>query len=272
MNADIIFLCDTRLVNSNGVNGAGRLKSALYTAKGKKYDLYCNSNSNSRGVAILIATDLNIKIQNTIADLEENFLFAKFNFKGKNWLIGSIYGPNTTCRDFYRRLSNVLARDGTDNVVIGGDWNTTWDRSPPGNNLDVFRMANNPNPKNAELLERLCITNNLTDPFRILNPFKKEFTYSPFGNKQTNRSRLDFFIISNNLLTTLGTCTITPCCLSNLFNHKAISLSFADHPNLNRPKIKSLKNSFLTDPLHKWVSVQQLNLGAITCITYLLNI
>ena len=99
-NTDIIFLCDTRLVSNKGVSGAKRLKDSMRDAKGRKYDVYTNSKSNSRGVAILIDTAMGVSPQETFLDPEENFLFLKININSTPVLLGSIYGPNTTGRDF----------------------------------------------------------------------------------------------------------------------------------------------------------------------------
>ena len=65
LNTDIIFLSDTRLVSTKGVSGTKRLKDSMRDAKGKKYDVFTNSKSNSRGVAILIDTAMGIIPQET---------------------------------------------------------------------------------------------------------------------------------------------------------------------------------------------------------------
>ena len=98
---DIVFLCDTRLVSNKGVSGYNRLKTSLRGAKGRKYDLFANSMKNSRGVAILTDTALGVVPLNMFRDPEENFLFIKAEIKGTLVLLGSIYGPNSTGRDFF---------------------------------------------------------------------------------------------------------------------------------------------------------------------------
>ena len=98
---DIVFLCDTRLVSTKGVSGYNRLKTSLRDAKGRKYDVFANSMKNSRGVAILTDTALGVVPLNMFRDPEENFLFIKAEIKGTLVLLGSIYGPNSTGRDFF---------------------------------------------------------------------------------------------------------------------------------------------------------------------------
>ena len=63
-----------------------------------------NSTKNSRGVAILTDTALGVVPLNVFMDPEENFLFIKAEIKGTLVLLGSIYGPNSTGRDLFRRI------------------------------------------------------------------------------------------------------------------------------------------------------------------------
>ena len=64
---------------------------------------------------------------------------------------------------------------------------------PLDTNIDVYKLAALPNPKNSELLKNMAQEHGLTDPFRVIHPFQNSYTYSPFGSARKNRSRLDFF-------------------------------------------------------------------------------
>ena len=75
-----------------------------------------------------------------------------------------------------------------------------WDRGTVDSNVDIFRMQNIPNKCNRDLLRDMATRFSLCDPTRVLYPEDKIFTYAPFGNLRTNRSRLDFFVISGGLL------------------------------------------------------------------------
>jgi hypothetical protein len=132
-------------------------------------------------------------------------------------------------------------------VVIGGDWNTTWDRRPIHNNIDVFQMAGLPNPKNSELLESMCTEFDLVDPFRVLYPLRRDFTYMPFGTVRLNRSRLDFFVMSSNLIPVLGDCKIASTVSGKMFDHKQVSLLLHTAPSIISKKSPVLNNSFLND-------------------------
>ena len=53
-----------------------------------------------------------------------------------------------------------------------------------------------------------------------------EFTYTPRDLNRSNRSRLDFFFISNHLIPIVGKIEIAQTLQSNLFDHKAVLLDF----------------------------------------------
>ena len=82
----------------------------MRNAKGRSYVVFANSDSNSRGVAILTAVELNITAISTHIDLEENFIFIYTQYMGQDLLLGAIYGPNSTSHDFYRRISHILSQ------------------------------------------------------------------------------------------------------------------------------------------------------------------
>jgi hypothetical protein len=86
----------------------------------------------------------------------------------------------------------------------------------------------------------------LTDAYRILYPMRNEYSYAPWGNSRDNRSRIDFFLVSENIIQSVDECLIKPCVQSKLFDHKAIMLSFKKRkPVVSRPTIS---NKILRDP------------------------
>jgi hypothetical protein len=189
-------------------------------------------------------------VETEYKDLSENFYLATVTIANRIYCIGAVYGPNSTSREFYRNLSSVLAAVtvGQPNIsiVLGGDWNTTWDRLPLTSNIDVFSMAAVPNPKNSELLENMCMEYDLTDPFRALYPLKRDYTYVPFGNVRLNRSRLDFFVVSRNLINEITDCIIDSTVSCKLFDHKKVTLLLNKKCNMLPPK-DGISNAFLKD-------------------------
>jgi exonuclease III len=239
--ADIILLSDTRIVTNKGVSSSQRIVNKLRDCKQKKYEAYFNSSMSSRGVALLVSRDFNdFSVTKEYKNTDENFYLISCKINGFCFCIGAIYGPNSTSHTFYNELTEALAdvtATGIVDVIIGGDWNTTWDRRPVTSNIDTFCMSGLPNAKNSELLERLCMRFNLTDPFRALYPDKREYTYSPFGDVRLNRSRLDFFIVTTNILNKVSDCVVSNAPRCKLFDHKSVRLELF-RPTTFKPEKK----------------------------------
>jgi hypothetical protein len=87
-------------------------------------------------------------------------------------------------------------------------------------------MADIPNKRHSELVVELCTRLRICDPYRILNFNKKDFTYVPRCIRNENKSRIDFFLISEFLLKEVSKCDIAVSLQNSLFDHKAILLDF----------------------------------------------
>ena len=112
-------------------------------------------------------------------------------------------------------------------------------------------MAALPNPKNSELLKNIAQNYNLVDPFRVLHPFVNSYTYTPFGPSRKNRSRLDFFVVSENVLPSLLNCENSNTPSTRLFDHKSVSLYLGPVNTTHNKKVTKtkLRSSGLSDPI-----------------------
>jgi hypothetical protein len=113
-------------------------------------------------------------------------------------------------------------------IVMGGDWNTCYCTLAIPNNIDVVNMINLPNPPNSKSLSKLCRKYKLVDPFRLLWPERKDYSYVPRDVTKINRSRLDFFVVSKGISHLVKKCNILPNTQSRLFDHKAVILEFTE--------------------------------------------
>jgi hypothetical protein len=121
--ADVILLSDTRIISSKGVSSSQRITNSLRDCKFCKYNAVFNSSSNSRGVAILLGTDLEVVLNKEYRDIDENYLILDVNVNGSRYGIGAIYGPNNTSRIFFnnlRRSLTELSDAGVTSFVLGG--------------------------------------------------------------------------------------------------------------------------------------------------------
>ncbi len=231
---DIIFLSDLRL-NSNEENVEKVKKLLLYNST-HSYDPYFHSTKNKRGVGILISKRLSYTIEKTYKDEDENILGLIINIDGYHLRIFSIYGPNFDNKDFYNRIDYFLSQDSQVAAVLGGDWNSSYSTSPTADNIDIRNMRNPPSLVRSGWLREICNNHNLSDPFRALHPNLKDYTFSPPGAR-INRSRLDFFLIYDELIPMVRTCSILETQQIKLLDHKPVLLNFKKDKYASKPFI-----------------------------------
>jgi hypothetical protein len=168
----------------------------------------------------------------------------KIRTKGVSITIGSIYGPNHDNQLFFDTLKERITMLNSDFVVIGGDWNTTYDSRPSNQNQDVLNTVSIPSARRSAWLNQLCTECSITDPFRYFFPDTKEYTFVPFAAAANNRSRLDFFLITESLLSQCVNCRIPHSLSSLLFDHKSVFLQFN---RFNPYKKQTIDDTILKD-------------------------
>ena len=219
---DNIFLSDLRLNSRNQISGINDLNKKLGFYG---YNLHHHSRKSSRGVGILISKKIKHSIFRTITDMDDNFLLLDIDLAGTRFTLGSIYGPNEDEMGFYDNLKKGITDLRNENIVIGGDWNATWDNSVANINIDILNMANIPIKNRSDKLWGICLELKLQDPYRVFFPTRKEYTFIPSGIQMLNRSRLDYFIVSEPVLYKTINCTIPHSLSSTVFDHKPVYMS-----------------------------------------------
>jgi exonuclease III len=219
---DFIFLSDIRL-NSSPVHAERIKKQFLYNGK-RSYIMHTNSNLGKRGVAILMAADLPGELYND----EQNLLGVTYDNGVGKIPLAAIYGPNDNeaGRIFFHNLEIYLNRDPLIPVIIGGDWNCTFSLEVTELNIDILRMTSPPSLVRSGWMQEICTRHHLLDPFRALKPDTKDYTYVPRGVR-ANRSRIDFFLIGEEILNRIKSCEILPYLGSTILDHKSISLTLS---------------------------------------------
>jgi exonuclease III len=227
---DIIFLSDLRL-NSNDEQVEKIRKLFLYSSH-NQYDSFFHLTKNNRGVGILISRKIYYTVSKTYKDEAENILGMKIEIDGFPLRIFSIYGPNHDNKDFYDRIDTFLSQDSQVPAVLGGDWNSTYSTAPVNDNIDIRNMRSPPSINRSTWLREICSKHHCSDPFRALHPNLRDFTYAPNGAR-ANRSRLDFFLIYDELIPQVRSCSIMKTQQVKVLDHKPVILTFI------RDKIKS---------------------------------
>jgi exonuclease III len=242
-DSDIIILCDTRL-NSRKQSAATHDLIKKFRLKG--YSFIHNSKTSSRGVALLIKKSVSWEIHRKIEDPGDNYLIVSITVNNFKFTLGAVYGPNQNDLQFYDALErDILALD-NQSVILGGDWNATWSSVPVPNNPDVINMQSIPSKQRSEKILNMARHLSLTDPYRFLYPNKTEFTYVPNAAANKNRSRLDFFLISENIIDYCKNVNIPHNLTSKTFDHKPVEICFRKGQKCKPQKIK---DTVVGDPL-----------------------
>jgi exonuclease III len=129
------------------------------------------------------------------------------------------------CEVFYDGLQNQLSTWRGLPVIIGGDWNATYSDLDVNENPDELFMRSVPSRLRSGMINDLCGAVSVSDPFRIMNPDSREYTYNPSGTLRKNRSRIDFFLITDNWYEQVDNCTIAQGYCRKTFDHKPVFLN-----------------------------------------------
>ncbi len=119
-----------------------------------------------------------------------------------------------------------------------GDWNATLSNLPLDINPDVFSMRAVPSTARTERILQICEDFGLTDPYRALHPADRDYTYIPASVLRTNRSHIDFFLVSDIIFEDIQKCEIAQSFCRKSFDHRNIVLCFK--------KSKKMAESVLT--------------------------
>jgi exonuclease III len=246
LKTDIFLLSDIRLSNKNNVNSANELSKTLLNTPYGNFSCIFHSTKNKRGVGILINNTLTFVEEARRQDEDENFVLVRLDIEGKKYIIGAIYGPNDHDPNFFNNLRTSILSLGNFPVLLGGDFNCTLSNLPVDVNPDCLSMNSLPNIRHSNYLNEMCVNLSLHDPFRFLYPNKNEYTYLPRSRFARNRSRIDFFLVSESLLEFCNDCIIADNLQSNQFDHKAVLLKF--FPRKRKNFKANISNRIVDDP------------------------
>ena len=122
----------------------------------------------------------------------------------KRITLANVYGPSTGDNpDFFEKVFNLVNQIDNETVVIGGDWNCFLNPT-----IDSRNYASNPSRPRTRAKILNCMSDfNLVDVFRNLYPDKRTYSWRKF--KSIKQSRLDYFLISEDLLGEIRSSTIS---------------------------------------------------------------
>ena len=178
------------------------------------YDIYLSpGKSDARGTAILFNNNFEYNVNNMHTDSDGNLLVLEISvFRKYDLLLINIYGPNKDCPDFFRNISDIVSDFQGDFVLIGGDFNLIQDQQ-----IDSYNYVNINNPKARESVLQIKNIHGLCDTWRVKNDKLRIYTW--YRINPIKKARLDYFLISNELMTLVEKVNINPgyrtdhCCV-----------------------------------------------------------
>lgn len=249
-------------VNCQGLGDIAKRKDVFSYLRALKHNIYClqdthfscdienevrnmwgyqcffsSYSTNSRGVAILVNNNFDFKPLTEKGDVDGNYLLLKACIEGHEVLICNVYGPNNDNPLFFDNIQNFINDMQCTNIIWCGDFNLVLNPD-----LDYYNYKNINNPKARDKVLELIENNNYIDPFRQLHENIRRYSW----RKKTplKQSRLDFFLISQTLLSGLEKCNIESSYRSD---HSMISLSIVFNDFKKGRGLWKFNNSLLYD-------------------------
>ena len=211
-------------VNCQGLSSVGKRTDVFYL-KAKQCHIYClqdihatprmekfihslwgsdclfsYGSLNSRGVAICFQKNIDYKIHSHLSDPDGNYITVDLTIDDNSLTLIYLYGPNKDCPEFFTTIIRHIETLNNNTSILCGDFNV---QDP---DLDYYNYCGINNKKSHEKIQEIKENLNLIDSFREANPKLRRYTW----RKKTplKQARLDYFLISENLLSSIGNCII----------------------------------------------------------------
>ena len=201
---------------------------------------FANGCSNSRGVGILINGKFQKEIKSVIRDVNGRYLILSVEINGMSYCIANIYAPNEDKPLFFKEVSDKIASLECMFVVLGGDFNVVMDSSIDRNVDRIY------NPQSHQAVSQMMDSLNLIDVWRVKHPDTKKFTWCRRVSGELRWSRIDYFLVSEELYGKVVHNTISPAILSD---HSLIELEIDSGVPKRGKGVWKLNESILNDDI-----------------------
>ncbi|KAJ8035960.1 LINE-1 retrotransposable element ORF2 protein [Holothuria leucospilota] len=205
------------------------------------YELHFSGDrTNARGAAILLNNNFAFKIKRVEYNADGNYVAISVEIENHDFTILSIYGPNRDTPNFYHHISELLGELNDTFVILGGDWNCVLD---PSLDCDGYLHDNNPMARNAIL--NMLNDYDLSDPYRVIHPNRKVYTWRKLN--PLKQARLDYFLVSNELLSFLDSVDIG---LGYRTDHSLVHIKFVISNQIRGRSYWKFNTSLLRDTVY----------------------
>ena len=161
------------------------------------------TQTNSRGVAVLLRNNFEYEIICNKSDSEGNYLCIDLKITSFSARLINIYAANQDKPQFFENIYNLINENEQDYLIICGDFNLALDPE-----LDTHNYINVNNPRSRQKFLDTMQLCNLKDVFRVLHPKLRRYSWR--RKHPMKQARLDYFIVSEQCLDLVGNCKINP--------------------------------------------------------------
>jgi len=251
--------------NARGLNDKKKRTDVFAWLKRKRYDIYflqethstesiekqwedewgykaffSSHTGNSRGVAILFNNTFPFTVINTYTDTQGRFIFLDILINDLKYTILILYGPNDDDPNFFQLLQLKLEQINNEQIIIGGDFNVVQDYLK-----DTLNIRNRNNLKSNEKIKNMKNDLDLYDPWINFNEFSRSL-YT-WHNSRNQHSRIDYFLVSSNLMDQITAVTIKPGYRSD---HSLVTIKLKLSNHTKGPGLWKFNNSLLYDQIY----------------------
>ena len=146
------------------------------------------------GVMILMNNNFEYKVERVKTDKNGNYIILDIIIQGKRITLVNLYGLNQDNPNFYTNIKQKVSEFENDQVIMCGDWNFVLDPD-----LDYNNYLHINNPKARKVILDYIEEENLLDVWRVSNEDSRKYTWRRL-NPVIKQARLDFYLISENML------------------------------------------------------------------------
>ena len=199
--------------------------------------IFNHGTSESAGICILFKPSASFDIVNIVKDDNGRMLIVILKVNNMLLTVGNIYGPNDDNGLFFDEFHSLLFEHGEEPYVIGGDFNTVLEPK-----RDKYPKTFQNHPRCNKSIKEMMDDFDLFDIWRHTHPLEMKYTW--MSKDMKTRSRIDFFLISQSLSSSVVSSDIT-CGYKS--DHSLISLVLSKSISKRGPGFWKLNTSLLAD-------------------------
>ena len=125
--------------------------------------------AKSRGVSILISKAVNFNETQVLTDSDGCYVIVHGQLLDTPVVL---YAPNLDKPEFFHNLSQLLLDLGSDQIILGGDFNQILDQD-----LDRSLPRCGTESRSAAAIRQLASDLGLTDIWRLMHPDRREYSF-----------------------------------------------------------------------------------------------